>query len=594
MASGNAAKMVGGRGTVVVKGPTGFGRGRRWLHWGLMCLAGVLLLVLIALGVAISVALHQAEPMLRAAIVEKLEERFHARVELDSFHISLVEGLTAEGRGLRIWPPGQVVGMTSPGTNKADANVASAPNSPGPLIKLDEFRFHAPLSYMPGKPVRISVVELEGLDVDVPPKTRFSHVSASGGTSSGLGLLKTGSALLRFEVDSIECNGAKLTLETSKPGKLPLEFDIGHMKLTGVSTGGPTHFDADLTNPRPPGTIVTSGSVGPWVVDDPGQTPVEGDYRFERADLSVFKGIAGILSSTGKYQGVLRDLTVDGEANTPDFRLTLFGTALPLHTEFHAHVDGTNGDTLLQPVNAVLGRSHFTVEGMVVRVPANALPNGTALPDGHEISLKVNVDRGRMEDFLRLTSKNGTPLLTGALALKTTLEIPPGPAPVHERMKLNGNFSLEDAAFTSARIQADVGQLSLRGQGNADDARRGEGTDVRSAMHSDFMMAGGVITLPDLKYTVPGAEIDLSGTYGVNGSTLDFKGSAKTQATISQLVGGWKGVLLKPVDRFFKADGAGMQVPIHIDGTPENPKFGIDLDRMKKTSPERPGDQTRP
>ena len=92
----------------MAKGRAGFWRNHRWLKW----LAGGLLLALIALGVAISVALHRAEPMLRAAIVEKLEERFHARVELDSFHISLVEGLTAEGKGLRIWPPAQVSGVT--------------------------------------------------------------------------------------------------------------------------------------------------------------------------------------------------------------------------------------------------------------------------------------------------------------------------------------------------------------------------------------------------------------------------------------------------------------------------------------------------
>jgi hypothetical protein len=580
--------MVGGRGKGVAKGRAGFWRRHRWLKW----LAGGLLLALIALGVAISVALHRAEPMLRAAIVEKLEQRFQARVELDSFHVSLVEGLTAEGKGLRIWPPAQVVGVAVPG-----ANGVTAANSPAPLIKLDEFRFHAPLRFKPGEPIRISVVELKGLDVDVPPKTHFTHGApeggssrgASSGTSSGFGLLNTGAALLRFEVDSIECKGAKLTLETSKPGKLPLEFAIAHMKLADVSAGGPMHFDAELTNPRPPGTIVTSGSMGPWMVDDPGETPVAGDYRFERADLSVFKGIAGILSSTGKYQGVLRDLVVDGQTDTPDFRLTHFGTALALHTVFHAHVDGTNGDTLLQPVDATLGRSQFTAEGKIVRVPAGALPNGTAQPGGHEIALKVNVDKGRMEDFLRLASKSGTPLLTGALALKTTLEIPPGTAPVHERMKLKGNFSLEDAAFTSAKIQDDVGQLSLRGQGDAMDAKRGEGTDVRSAMQSDFTMAGGVIALPDLKYTVPGAEIDLKGTYDVEGKILNFAGVAKTQATVSELVGGWKGVLLKPADRLFKKDGAGMEVPIHIDGTPENPKFGVDFDRMKHTTPAKPG-----
>jgi hypothetical protein len=597
--------MVSERGTGVTKRRAGFWSNHRWLTW----LAGGLLLVLIALGVAISVALHRAEPILRAAIVEKLEERFHARVELDSFNVSLVNGLWAEGKGLRIWPPAhhpededlssgtpaQVVGVTVLGTNKAGANGAAAAVAPGPLIKLDEFRFHAPLSYMPGKPIRISVVELKGLVVDVPPKTQFTQATMAGGpsrgSSSGFGLLNTGAALLRFEVDSIECNGARLTVETSKAGKLPFEFAIAEIKLTGVSEGGSMHFDAELTNPRPPGTIVTSGSMGPWVVDDPGETPVAGDYRFERADLSVFKGIAGILSSTGKYQGVLRDLVVDGETETPDFRLTHFGTALPLETEFHAHVDGMNGDTWLQPVNATLGQSHFIAEGQIVRVPAGVLPNGTAQPGGHEIALKVNVQRGRIEDFLRLASKSGKPLLTGAMTLKTTLEIPPGMAPVDERMRLNGNFTLDQAAFTSAKIQDYVGQLSLRGQGDAKDAKRGEGTDVRSAMKSDFTMAGGVITLPNLKYTAPGAEIDLKGTYGVQGSILDFAGIAKTQATISQLVGGWKGALLKPADHLFRKDGAGTEVPIHIDGTPENPKFGIDFDRMKHTSPSSPGQQ---
>jgi hypothetical protein len=577
----------------------GFWRRHSWLKW----LAGGLLLVLILLGVAISVALHQAEPLLRAAIMERLEERFHARVELDSFHVSLVEGLTAEGRGLRIWPPAhhpededlssgtpaQVAEVTVQGTNKAGANGAEAANPPAPLIRLDEFRFHAPLSYMPGKPIRISVVELKGLDVDVPPKTHFKHAATAGGASFGSGLLRTGVALLRFEVESIVCNGARLTLETSKAGKLPLEFAIAQMKLTDVSADGPMHFDAELTNPRPPGTIVTSGSMGPWVVDDPGETPAAGDYRFERTDLSVFKGIAGILSSTGRYQGVLRDLVVDGETETPDFRLTYFGSSLPLHTEFHAHVDGTNGDTWLQPVNATLGQSHFTAEGKITRVPAGVAKNGAAQTGGHEIALNVNVGRGRIEDFLRLASKSGTPLLTGELALKTTLEILPGKALVHERMKLNGNFSLDDAAFTSAKIQDYVGQLSLRGQGDPKDAKRGNGTDVRSAMQSDFTMAGAVITLPHLKYTVPGAEIDLKGTYGVEGSILDFAGTAKTQATISQLVGGWKGMLLKPADRFFEKDGAGTAVPIHIDGTPENPKFGIDFDRMKHTTPATPG-----
>jgi hypothetical protein len=287
----------------------------------------------------------------------------------------------------------------------------------------------------------------------------------------------------------------------------------------------------------------------------------------------------------------LRDLVVDGQTDTPDFRLTHFGTAVPLHTQFHAHVDGRNGDTWLEPVYATLGQSHFTAEGKVVRVPPGTTSHGTATPGGHEIALHVKVDRGRMEDFLRLTSKNGTPLLTGTLALKATLEILPGSAPVDERLKLNGSFTLDDAQFTSVKIQNEVGELSLRGQGRPNEARHGQGADVRSAMQSDFTMADAVIALPNLKYTVPGAEIDLKGTYGVQGGLLNFTGTAKTEATVSEMVGGWKGALLKPADRYFRKDGAGTEVPIHVDGTRENPKFGVDLGRMKHTHPQIPGPQ---
>ncbi len=553
----------------------GFWRRHRALKWA----AGALLLALIALGIAILIGLHKAEPMMRAAIVSRLEEHFHARVELDSFHMSLVDGLWAEGKGLRIWPP--VEGAKVPGTN-----AASEPGESGsamrPIIQIAEFRFHAPLRYKLGEPVKISVVELKGLDVDVPPKTHFTHKPI---------MEMHNSAFLRFEVESISCDDARLTLETEKPGKLPLEFDIAHINLHGLISGGAMQFKANLTNPKPTGTIETSGRMGPWAVDDPGETPLNGSYKFEHADLSDFKGIAGILSSTGNYAGVLRDLTVDGQTDTPDFRLTKFGTAVPLHTQFHAHVDGTNGDTWLEPVHAMLGQSRFTAAGKVVRVPPGTASNGTVTPGGHMIELNVTVSGGRMEDFLRLTSKDGTPLLTGTLTLKTTLEIPPGDAPVDEKVQLSGNFTLEDAQFTSAKIQNEVGELSLRGQGEPKAAKRGEGADVRSAMQSHFTMADAVIALPDLKYTVPGAEIDLKGTFGMQDGALNFTGTAKTDATVSEMVGGWKGALLKPADRLFKKDGAGTEVPIHLQGTREEPKFGVDLGRMKHTHPQIPGQQ---
>ncbi len=554
-----------------------FWRGKRWLMW----VAGVLLAALVVAAVIVAVLLHRAEPFVRARIVETLHDRFHARVQLDSFHMSLVDGLQAEGKGLRIWPPARVEGIAVPG--------AAAPGEP--LIRLEEFRFHAPLRYAPGKPFHISVVELKGLDVHLPPRSHFPHAAVAGadtGKATG-GASGVGGGLVRFDVDSIECNGAHLVMETSKPGKLALEIAFAHLKFTGITSEKAMEFDAELTNPKPVGTIHTTGSFGPWVVADPGESPLTGDYRFDHADLGGFKGIAGILSSTGHYQGTLRDLVVDGAADVPDFRLTHFGNALKLDTKFHARVDGTNGDTWLEPVDATLEQSHFTAQGQIVRVAA-AEPGAVAHSGGHDIALTVNVDRARIEDFLRLASppRRTEPLLTGAVTMKTQLHIPPGPEPVHERMRMNGEFELSQARFTSAKIQDRIEELSLRGQGRPRDVKTTNAVSISSTMQGDFQLADGVITLPNLTYNVPGAKIELKGTYGMEGGALDFKGTAKMEATISQMVGGWVGALIKPADRFFKKNGVGTEVPIHIEGTREEPKFGIDFDRMKSSKPEQP------
>jgi hypothetical protein len=549
-------------------------------HRGLQWLAGGLLVLLAALGVAVSVVLHRAEPYIRARIVESLESRFHARVELDSFHMSLLHGLQAQGRGLRIWPPAQVEGVT----------VTPAADTTDPLIRLDQFSFRAPLHFQPGKPFHIFVVQLNGLDIHVPPKSHFHRPSDASPHSSAV------APLISFALDKIECTSAHFVLETDKPGKLPLDFAIARFTLTGngggaIRAGSVMRFEAELTNPRPVGLIHSAGTIGPWQNSDPGETPVQGSYQFDHADLASFKGIAGILASIGTYQGTLRDLTVDGDTDTPDFRLTHFGNTMPLHTHFHAKVDGTNGDTWLEPVDATLGRSHFTAQGQVVRVIAPNPATGQPTSKGHDIALNINIDNARIEDFLHLTSRTSTPLLTGALVLKAALHIPPGHMPVHQRLTLKGAFNLDQVRFTSAKIQDKITDLSLRGQGRPKEVKAADPNATRSTMQSNFQMAGGVISLPALTYTVPGATIQLKGSYGVEGGALNFAGSAKLNATVSQMVGGVLGVFLKPADRFFKKDGAGTEIPIRISGTRQDPKFAVEFRRKPKDDSASPAEK---
>ena len=535
----------------------------RWIVW----LGGGLVLVLLVLGIAAWMVARRAEPFLRSMIVEVLQERFHARVELDSFHISVAHVLKAEGRGLRIWPPAQVAGVSAPATSTGD-----------PLIQLGEFHFRMPLAYERGKPFHISVIQLQGLDIHLPPKSHFGQ--GAGKNANPAAEVNHAANLVAFVVDAVECNDAHMVLETSKPGKLPVDIAIGHLRLTrqgGLSAAEPVDFEAEVIVPKPVGNARATGTIGPWNQADPGESALEGKYTFDAADLASFKGIAGTLTSTGNYQGTLRELMVDGNANVPDFELTHFGHKMALQTQFHARVDATNGDTWLEPVNATLGHSQFTARGQVVRVPETNpnIPGGLPAMKGHDIALNVDLHGAHIEDFLYLASKSGTPLLTGALTMKAALHIPPGQLPVHERLNLKGQFDLDEVRFTSVKIQDKIADLSLRGQGKPKEVKGADSNAIHSAMQGDFRMGGGIITLPALTYTVPGANIALKGTYTLEGGALDFAGKAKLDATVSQAVGGLWGVLLKPADRFFKKDGAGTELPIQISGTREDPKFGV-------------------
>ncbi len=591
-----------------------FFRRHRWLLW----LAGTVALVLVAVGVVLGIVARRFEPYLRARIVQGLEDRFHSHVELDGFHVAVNNirrgewGIWATGTGLRIWPPRAING-------RQVLDIGSESGSGLPLIALDEFSFHAPLRWEETKTIHIAEVHLKGLHIHVPPRAAKDQMPAAPPAQSLQPAQSTSSApahpkIPPVAIDRIVCENADLTLATNKPGKLPMSFAIPHLTLTQITLTGPMHYIADVLNPKPKGMVHSEGNFGPWVTADPGMSAIAGSYTMDKADLGVFHGIAGLITASGNYTGTLRDLAVTGTATVPDFRLTHFGNPMPLTTGYSAHVDGTDGDTWLNHVNARLGGSQFTTDGQIVRVrldSGSGVPQSTVQPardgiaaqqsslhearDGHSIDLNVNIAQGRIEDFLKLAGKTPTPILTGTVAAKAHLLIPPGADVVEQRIKLDGAFQLNKARFTSEKIQGKIQQLSLRGQGKPEDLKNSDPTLVRSDMKGSFHMARGSIALPDLDYSVPGADIQLSGSYALDGA-LNFTGTARMEAKVSQMVGGWKGFLLKPADRFFSKDGAGTLVPITIKGTREAPDFGIDTSRLgwKGTRAENPATKQQP
>ena len=327
-------------------------------------------------------------------------------------------------------------------------------------------------------------------------------------------------------------------------------------------------YEASLTNPKPRGRIQASGTFGPWVADSPSSTPLTGHYSFADADLGVFKSIAGMLQSTGSFDGVLSSIRARGEARVPDFRLSMAKNPVPLLTKFEVEVDGTNGNTILKPVDATLGSTRFRTSGAVIKHEGDRR---------RHIDLDVNMPSGNLRDVLRLAMK-GEPFMEGKLFLKTKISIPPLSGKVREKLRLHGDFQITDGKFLKSRIQDEIDKLSRRGQGAPASP---EIDEVVSGMNGSFHLENEIITFKKLAFEVPGAAVDLAGDYDMEDDTLDFLGSLKLQAKVSQTMTGWKRIALKPVDPFFAKEGAGTFLRIAVDGSSRQPKFGLARNKKK-------------
>jgi hypothetical protein len=404
------------------------------------------------------------------------------------------------------------------------------------------------------------MVRLEGLRITVPPK----GPQAPRPMRDASQVADVKDATPSVIIDTVVADGAKLFVLSKDPKKDPLEFDIRKLTLKSAGPGVAMHYTAELTNPKPPGLIHCQGQFGPWVSEDPSDTQLDGKYVFANADLSVFKGIAGRLDSTGKFEGRLDRIVADGETRTPDFRLNISGNRVPLQTKYHAIIDGGNGNTLLEPVEATLGRTRFVVRGGVVRGIGES---------GKTVKLDVVFHEGYIEDLMRLAMKGPKPMMRGPIDLKVKMQWPPGKGDIVDKLRLSGTFALRQAHFTSATVQDRIDGLSSRAQGTPGDPLVDE---VLATLDGTFTLAKGVIEFSRLRFTIPGADVALVGSYAFDKEAVDFRGKLRLQATVSQTMTGWKRWALKPADPFFAKDGAGTQLQIRIDGTRDQPRFGRD------------------
>jgi hypothetical protein len=522
-------------------------RRRKWLIAVGVCLLGVVA------GLVITARMLAArfQPYVREQAIEYLENRFDSDVELADLRVSipntsLFKLAMTRGRGVYARVEGEGIVMRHLGRRDIP-----------PMFSMKRFNFEVDLGTLFSDTKVVSLVTLEGMQITIPPKGERPQYQTRGNSRAPNVL-----------IEEVMISDAMLTILPKNKDKTPLQFDIHQMHLESTGKGTAMKYDAALTNATPPGEILSNGHLGPWVAYEPGDTPLDGQYNFAKADLGVFHGIAGILNSTGTFTGTLDSINARGQASVPDFQLKMSGNRVPLSTQFEALIDGTNGNTVLKPVVAKLGTTDFTTSGAIIKHEGNRF---------RTISLDVFMPKGNMKDLLRLAMK-GTPFMEGEIALKTKIDIPPLSGKVREKLRLAGNFEVTGGKFLQSKIQDKIDTLSRRGQGQPKNETIDE---VVSEMRGTFSLEDEVMTFETLSFGVPGADVDLAGSYTFDGP-LDFHGTLRLKARVSQTMSGIKRWILKPVDPFFAKNGAGTFLRIKVDGTAADPQFGRDTTKRKK------------
>jgi hypothetical protein len=495
-----------------------------------------IVLALVVIGGA-AVLLLSRWPFTHDIVVKALQQKFSSTVEVKTFHGTY-------------FPPGCVAEGVTFRRN-------SDPGDP-PIATIEKLTIQGAYWEFFRTPKHVRLVRIEGLRMFVSSGTEHVGNAARPGSAQQAAVI----------IDQIIADGAVVEIASNKSGKEPLKFEIRKLTLNSVGDDRTMWFHATLLNPKPPGEIRTDGQFGPLKTQDLGQTRLSGSYDFERADLSGFSGIEGTLASTGKFNGVLEHIEIEGNTDSPDFKVTRSDHAVHLKTQFQGIVNGLDGDVSLSSVQAQFERTSLVTQLEVAKKPA---PQGVG---GKTISLGTTELQGRIQDWLRLFAKADHPALTGAMNFRTQVLVPPGKGPFMERVNLKGDFGIDAASFVRSTTQEKVDNLSQLAQG---EKKNDDPASVVESLKGHVVLNHAIATFSDLSFSVPGALAHLHGTYALLTQQINFHGSLQLDNKLSKGSTGVKSVLLKSLEPLLKKKNAGEIVPIRIGGTFSHPSYGLDV-----------------
>jgi hypothetical protein len=526
-----------------------------------LAIVGVSILALAALGLFF---LARHWPFSRQRVTDALQDDFHGRVTFQRFRTAIFPhpGCVAEGAVL-----------VRPTTTQDSSPFASAQKL---IIRAHYLDFLL-------RPGYVAHIEIQGLQIHIPPRGSMVSEKENQNPSS-------------TRVGEVIANNA--LLEIARKMAEPLRFEIHALTLNALSRKDGFNYDVAFLNPLPPGEIQSRGHFGPWSSSDSGQTPVSGTYKFEHADLGVFEGIGGVLTSHDNFRGILSRIETHGSANVPDFKMRHAARSAPIESKYDSFVDALNGDVQLEHVESTIVKTSILARG--------AVQGNSRLP-GKTTSVDLNSSNGRIQDLLRLFIKNPRSPIVGKISFRAHATVPPEGRPFEQEVVLVGDFGIDEGQFTKPKTQEEVDNLSERARGkkvgdnkeskNKEDEKKekdkgdDEDNDPSRAiadLRGHVELRNGVATLTNISFSVPGATAYMHGTFNLLNEKIDFHGVLKTDAEFSKVGGsGIKSIFLKPFDAIFKKKPQGAEIPVKLTGTYSHPEPGLEISGGKKAESDK-------
>ena len=492
---------------------------RKWLRIGLIVVA-----VIVA---AAAVLLAIKWPFTRERVAKRLQQATATTVHIASFKAQY---------------------FPHPGCVAGGVTFRARPNSP-PIMQIQKLIIRG--SYLGLFTKHVSMVRAEGAHIALPPLGAGESLCGNnqGGTV----------------IDALVADGAILDVLPRVSSGRPTHFVLGKFRLHGLGGNHALSFQTMVENPEPPGELQASGSFGPWKTGSAATTSISGRYSFRHANLSVFRGISGTLSSDGAFRGTFRQLEVQGTTDTPNFEAANSGHTFHLSGQFRALVNATNGNVDLQQAVALLGHTTIAAHGTIANQPSQK---------GKTTALDFSVRDGRIEDVLLLFVKDRRAPLMGITSFGAHITIPPGQQAFVRKVQLQGEFGIGGARFTKPHTEKSLSELSQRSQGKTDhDEENPE--RVLSDLRGQVTLQDGLARFAHLRFTVPGAQAQMQGTYNLVNERIDLHGLLHMDAKLSQATKGFKSFLLKALGPFLKSNHRGEVLPVSITGTYDHPSYHI-------------------